>query len=177
MFLERKIYNKFLTWKNETKGSKALLVEGARRIGKSTVVEQFAKNEYKSYVIIDFSKTTDEIKDLFNKYLSDLDTFFMLLSINTGVTLYSRESIIIFDEVQSFPRARETIKHLVADRRYDYIETGSLISIKENVQDILIPSEERHLKMYPLDFEEFCWALNEKPLFEYIRNCFEKMIP
>ena len=177
MLFERKIYNKFLSWKNESQGQKALLVEGARRIGKSTVVEEFGKNEYKSYILIDFSRTTDDVRGYVYQHLNDLDTFFMLLSVTYGVQLYPRESLIIFDEVQMFPKAREAIKHLVADGRYDYIETGSLISIKENVKDIVIPSEERQIKMYPLDFEEFCWALGEKPLIPYIRNCFEKKQP
>lgn len=177
MLFERKIYNKFLSWKNESQGQKALLVEGARRIGKSTVVEEFGKNEYKSYILIDFSRTTNDVRGYFYQHLNDLDTFFMLLSVNYGVQLYPRESLIIFDEVQMFPKAREAIKHLVADGRYDYIETGSLISIKENVKDIVIPSEERQMKMYPLDFEEFCWALGEKPLIPYIRSCFEKKQP
>ena len=177
MLFERKIYKKFLSWKNESQGQKALLVEGARRIGKSTVVEEFGKNEYKSYILIDFSRTTDDVRGYFYQHLNDLDTFFMLLSVNYGVQLYPRESLIIFDEVQMFPKAREAIKHLVADGRYDYIETGSLISIKENVKDIVIPSEERQMKMYPLDFEEFCWALGEKPLIPYIRSCFEKKQP
>lgn len=177
MIFERKIYDKFLAWKHETAGKKALLVEGARRVGKSTVVEEFAKREYKSYILIDFVKASDDVKSLFHLHLNDLDTFFMLLSVQYGKELYPRESIIIFDEVQLFPKAREAIKYLVADGRYDFIETGSLISIKENVKDIVIPSEERHIKMYPMDFEEFCWALNEKPLIPYIRSCFEKREP
>ncbi|RHP36235.1 ATP-binding protein [Lachnotalea sp. AF33-28] len=174
MLFERKIYSKFLAWKNETKGKKVLLVEGARRIGKSTVVEEFARNEYKSYIFIDFARASDDVKSYFHLHLNDLDTFFMLLSVNYGVQLYPRESIIIFDEVQLYPKAREAIKYLVADGRYDYIETGSLISIRENVQGIVIPSEERKIKMYPLDFEEFCWALDERPLIPYIKTCFEK---
>jgi hypothetical protein len=177
MLFKRKIYNKFLTWKQETNGTKALLVEGARRIGKSTVVEEFGKNEYKSYILIDFARASDEVKDYFNRYLNDLDTFYMMLSVNYGVLLYPRESLIIFDEVQSYPKAREAIKYLVADGRYDFIETGSLISIRENVKEIVIPSEERHVKMYPLDFEEFCWALDEEPLIGYIRKCFEEKQP
>ena len=177
MIFKRKIYNKFLAWKNESGGKKALLVEGARRIGKSTVVEEFAKQEYKSYILIDFAKASEDVKSYFHLHLNDLDTFFMLLSVQYGKELYPRESIIIFDEVQLFPKAREAIKYLVADGRYDFIETGSLISIKENVKDIVIPSEERHVKMYPMDFEEFCWALNEKPLMPYIRTCFEKREP
>ena len=174
MFFKRKIYNKFLAWKAETDGTNALLVEGARRIGKSTVVEEFAKNEYRSYILIEFAKESADVKSYFHLYLNDLDTFYMFLSVNYGVQLYPRESIIIFDEVQLFPKARESIKYLVAEGRYDFIETGSLISIKENVKDIVIPSEERHVKMYPLDFEEFCWALGEQPLIPYIRDCFEK---
>ena len=177
MIFKRKIYSKFLAWKTETAGKKALLVEGARRIGKSTVVEEFAKKEYKSYILVDFAKASDDVKSYFQLHLNDLDTLFMLLSVQYGKELYPRESLIIFDEVQLFPKAREAIKYLVADGRYDFIETGSLISIKENVRDIVIPSEERHIKMHPMDFEEFCWALNEKPLIPYIRTCFEKRMP
>lgn len=161
----------------ESCGKKALLVEGTRRIGKSTIVEEFAKQEYKSYILIDFAKASEDVKSYFRLHLNDLDTFFMLLSVQYGKELYPRESIIIYDEVQLFPKAREAIKYLVADGRYDFIETGSLISIKENVKNIVIPSEEHHVKMYPMDFEEFCWALNEKPLIPYIRTCFEKRDP
>ena len=177
MIFKRKIYDRFLSWKKESDGKKALLIEGARRIGKSTVVEEFAKREYRSYILIDFAKASEDVKSYFHLHLNDLDTFFMLLSVQYGKELYPRESIIIFDEVQLFPKAREAIKYFVADGRYDFIETGSLISIKENVKDIVIPSEERHVKMYPMDFEEFCWALNEKPLIPYIRTCFEKRMP
>jgi len=177
MIFNRKIYSKFLEWKNEANGTKALLVEGARRIGKSTVVEEFAKREYKSYILIDFAKASDDVKSYFHLHLDDLDTFYMLLSVSYGKELFPRESLIIFDEVQLFPKAREAIKYLVADGRYDFIETGSLISIKENVKEIVIPSEERHIKMYPMDFEEFCWALNEKPLIQYIHSCYKKREP
>ena len=177
MIFKRKIYDKFLSWKKESNGKKALLIEGARRIGKSTVVEEFAKQEYKSYILIDFAKASEDVKSYFHLHLNDLDTFFMLLSVQYGKELYPRESIIIFDEVQLFPKAREAIKYLVEDGRYDFIETGSLISIKENVKDIVIPSEERHIKMYPMDFEEFCWALNENTLIPYIRSYFEKREP
>lgn len=177
MVFRRKIYEKFLAWKKESNGKKALLVEGARRIGKSTIVEEFARNEYKSYLIIDFAKAPEEVKGYFSSYLDDLDTFYMLLSVHYGVKLHPRESVILFDEVQRFPKAREAIKYLVADGRYDFIETGSLISIKENVKDITIPSEERHLRMYPMDFEEFCWALEEVPLVDYIHRCFEEKTP
>ena len=177
MLFERKIYQKFIAWKNEAQGHKALLVEGARRIGKSTIVEEFGKREYKSYILIDFARATDEVRGYFYQHLNDLDTFFMLLSVNYGVQLYDRESLIIFDEVQLFPKARESIKYLVADGRYDYIETGSLISIKENVKEIVVPSEERKIKMYPLDFEEFCGALGEGLIIPYIKTCFEKRQP
>ena len=177
IIFKRKFYDKLLTWKNESKGSTAALVEGARRIGKSTLCEEFAKNEYKSYIIIDFALAKKKIKDLFYNHLNDLDTFFMLLQTTFGVSLYERNSVIVFDEVQKFPRAREAVKYLVADGRYDYIETGSLISIKENVKDIVIPSEERHFKMYPLDFEEFCMALGKQQLVDYIKLCFSKKEP
>ncbi len=177
MILKRKMYDKLLTLKNELNGKKAFLIEGARRIGKSTICEEFGKNEYKSYILIDFAKCPDEVKDYFVKHMNDLDTFFMLLSTYYGVKLYERESLIIFDEVQMYPKARECVKYLVADGRYDYIETGSLISIKENVKDIVIPSEERHISMYPLDFEEFCDALGEEQICEYIRKCFADRMP
>ena len=152
MILNRKIYSKLLEWKNECQGKKALLIEGARRIGKSTVCEEFGKNEYESYILIDFAKKDKEVEGYFEKYLNDLDTFFMLLQTHYGKKLKIRKSLIIFDEVQMFPQARAAIKYLVADGRYDYLETGSLISIKENVRNIVIPSEERSLCMYPLDF-------------------------
>ena len=165
-----------MEWKRSG-GQKALLIEGARRIGKSTIVEEFAKNEYKSYILIDFAEARDVVKEAFEHNLNDLDTFFMLLSSEFKVKLHERESLIIFDEVQKYPRAREAVKYLVQDGRYDYIETGSLISIHENVSDILIPSEERSIKMHPLDFEEFCWAFGEEQLLEYIKLCFEKQRP
>ncbi len=174
---KRKIYDKLLEWKNESLGSSAVLIEGARRIGKSTIVEEFAKENYKSYILIDFSNVTNTVKDAFNNLLNNLDSFFMVLSLAFDTHLYPRESVFIFDEVQKFPRAREAIKHLVKDGRYDYIETGSLISIKENVKDILIPSEEESLTMYPMDFEEFTWALGESMLIDYIKECFEKKTP
>ena len=176
MIFKRKAYDVLLKWKKECLGSRAILIEGARRVGKSTIAEEFAKNEYKSYLLIDFSKVNNTIKQYFYDYLEDLDTLFMLLMSAYNINLYQRESVIIFDEVQFFPRARECIKHLVKDGRYDYIETGSLISIKENVKDILIPSEERSFKMYPLDFEEFCLAMNEEILLDYIKKCFAKRV-
>ncbi len=175
--LKRKIYDKLLQWKKTCGGTKAVMIEGARRIGKSTVCEEFGKKEYKSYILVDFSRVSEEVKGYFERYLNDLDTFFMLLSTAYGKKLYERKSVIIFDEVQMYPRARAAIKHLVADGRYDYIETGSLISIKENVKDIVIPSEERRMKMYPLDFEEFAQALGEEMLISYIRRCFEREEP
>lgn len=176
MILKRKIYEKLLEWK-KTEGKRALLIEGARRVGKSTIVEEFGKNEYESYLLLDFSSASPVIKNAFENYLSSLDTFFMILSAESGVHLYERKSLIIFDEVQKFPKAREAIKHLVKDGRYDYLETGSLISIRENVSSIVIPSEERSVKMYPLDFEEFMMAMGEESLFEYMRHCFSISTP
>ena len=175
--MKRKIYDKLVKWKEETNGEVALLIDGARRIGKSYIVEQFAKENYKSYILIDFNQVGEDIKKLFDNYLNDLDTLFMYLSSYYKVDLYERESLIIFDEVQLCPRARSAIKYLVADRRYDYIETGSLISIKKNVENILIPSEERHLYMYPMDFEEFLWALGNNNLMDLIKKCFEEKKP
>ena len=177
MVLKRKIYSKLLEWKEEANGSKAILIEGARRIGKSTICEEFAKNEYDNYILIDFAKKDKEVEQYFASYLNDLDTFFMMLQAHFGKKLKRRDAVIIFDEVQMYPQARAAIKYLVADGRYDYMETGSLISIKENVKDIVIPSEERHLNMYPLDFEEFAWALGEEILLECIKNCFDKKVP
>ena len=176
MEIKRKIYNKILDWKNETNGKKALLVEGARRIGKSTVVEEFAQREYKSYILIDFNKAKKKVKDAFDD-LDSLDVFFQTISLEYNSRLYPRESLIIFDEIQKYPKAREAIKYLVADGRYDYIETGSLISIKENVEKITIPSEERKIQMYPVDFEEFMIYMGEEILLEYIRKCFDEGNP
>lgn len=177
MIFKRKIDDALLEWKTTTKGQKALLIEGARRIGKSTAVEKFGANNYKSYILIDFGNVRSSIKKLFYDSLDDLDTFFMILSSEYNTHLYERESLIIFDEVQLFPRAREAIKYLVKDGRYDYIETGSLISIKENTKGILIPSEERSICMRPMDFEEFAWALGEEMTIEYIKKCFDEKAP
>ena len=177
MILKRKIYNELIRWKNEYSSKYALMIEGARRIGKSTTVELFAKEQYKSYVIIDFAKANERIKKNFYDNLNDLDTFFQIISLEYNVRLFKHETLIVFDEVQKFPKAREAIKYLVSDGRYSYIETGSLISIKENVDDIIIPSEERKIKMKPLDFEEFCLAGNEEILLNYIKSCAEKEIP
>ena len=172
--MKRKIYNELVKWKEESKGSTALLIEGARRVGKSYIAEEFAKSNYRSYILIDFNKVSNVVKDLFNNYLENLDDFFLYLQNFYNINLYERESLIIFDEVQLFPRARSAIKYLVEDGRFDYLETGSLVSIKENVKDILIPSEERHISMYPMDFEEFLWALNNENLMELIRKNFKE---
>ena len=174
---KRKIYNKLKDWKSETKGTKALLIEGARRIGKSTIAEEFAKNEYRSYILIDFNLASDTVISAFNIYLNDLDTFFMIIESEYNKKLYRRESVVIFDEIQRFPKARQAVKYLVADGRFDYIETGSLISIRENVENITLPSEERKMAMYPMDFEEFAWALGEEVMADYIRKCYEKRMP
>ncbi len=174
--MRRKIYDRLLDFKKGN-GKSALLIQGARRVGKSFIVEEFAKKEYKSYLLIDFNKASDEVKDVFYHDLDDMKTFFMKLTALYGVKLYERESLIIFDEVQLFPRARSAVKYLVADGRYDYIETGSLISIRENVKDILIPSEEDALNMYPLDFEEFLWAVGHDQMIGLIKDCYEKKRP
>lgn len=172
IMFKRKIYSKMLDWKRESDGRTALLIEGARRIGKSTVVEEFAKNEYRSYVFIDFAKASKEVRNLFED-VSDLNYLFLQLQLQYKVDLHERNSVIIFDEVQLCPKARQAIKALVEDHRYDYIETGSLISIKKNVKDILIPSEERKLSMYPMDYEEFLWAIGDETSFSLLKKCFE----
>ena len=169
---KRKIYGKMQEWKNDSNGETALLIEGARRIGKSTVVEEFAKNEYESYILIDFSKASKKTKELFED-VSDLNFLFLQLQLQFKVDLLERKSVIIFDEVQLCPAARQAIKALVADHRYDYIETGSLISIKKNVKDILIPSEERKISMYPMDYEEFLWATGDTTTFSLLKKCFD----
>lgn len=169
---KRKAYDQLLEWKKESQGKTAMLIEGARRIGKSTVAQEFGKNEYDNYILIDFSNADKRITDNFDN-LYNLDTFFRNLFLYTDVTLTPRKGLIIFDEVQFFPKARQAIKHLVKDGRFDYIETGSLISIYKNVKDILIPSEERTIKMYPMDFEEFLWANNKKLMADTIKESFE----
>lgn len=176
MTFKRKIYDKFLEWKKNSDGKTALLVEGARRIGKSTIVEEFAKNEYESYILIDFTKASKEVLNLFDD-ISDLNYIFLRLQLIYHKELHERKSLIIFDEVQFCPKARQAIKHLVADHRYDYMETGSLISIRKNVKDILIPSEERQVQMYPMDFEEFKWALGDTVTIKLLRESFEKYQP
>jgi hypothetical protein len=175
--MKRSIYQKMLDWKRESNGTTALLIDGARRVGKSYIVKQFAEREYEHHLIIDFNLVGQQIKDLFNDYLYDLDTFFTYLSGYTNVELEPRKSVIIFDEVQQFPRARAAIKYLVADGRYDYIETGSLMSIKKNVEGIVIPSEEEHLKMYPMDFFEFVEAMGNTTLIPIIEQAFRENKP
>lgn len=168
----RKAYDKLVEWKRSSGGHTAMLIEGARRVGKSTIAEEFARNEYNSYALVDFTKVGDEFRRTLLDTRGDLDSFFLYLSAMLGVTLTERKSLVIFDEVQLFPPAREFIKHLVADGRYDFIETGSLISLNENVKGILIPSEEESMKMGPLDFEEFLWAMGEEALAQMITNSF-----
>lgn len=168
---KRKIYDRLLQWKEESQGRTALMIEGARRVGKSTVAETFGKNEYDSYILIDFSIASQTVKDLFYD-LSDLNFFFLQFQLLYRTDLIERRSLIIFDEVQLFPMARQAIKALVKDGRYDYIETGSLISIRKNVKDILIPSEERKISMYPMDYEEFLWAIGDETTTKLLRNAF-----
>ena len=172
----RKIYDKLLEWKTESDGRTALLIEGARRVGKSTVVEEFAKNEYESYILIDFSRASKAVKELFED-ISDLDYLFLQLQLQYKVDLHERRSLIIFDEVQQCPLARQAIKALVADHRYDYVEIGSLISIKRNVKDILIPSEERKISMYPMDHEEFLWAVGDTTTIPLLKKVFDSGKP
>lgn len=176
LIFKRKAYDRLLKWKNERNGATAMLVQGARRIGKSTLVREFARREYKSYLLIDFSVATTEVHELF-KDISNLDYIFFRLQFLYEATLYERESVIIFDEVQKEPLARQAIKHLVADGRYDYIETGSLISVHKSTADILIPSEETKMDMFPMDFEEFRWAMGDNATIPLLRTAFEKRMP
>lgn len=169
MYFKRKVYDKLLEWKELYSDKYAVLLEGARRVGKSTIAENFARNEYKSYILIDFSKATRNIVECFDD-IGNLNLFFLRLQAETGITLYEHESLVIFDEVQLFPKARQAIKHLVADGRYSYLETGSLISIKKNVKDILIPSEEMRIQVYPMDYEEFCDATGSN--YELLRQIY-----
>ena len=175
--MKRKIYSQLKNWKDRNRGRSALLIQGARRVGKSYIVEQFAKSEYKSYILIDFNKVNQQVKDLFLYDIDDLDLFFLKLSTFFNEKLYDRESLIIFDEVQLFPRARSVIKYLVEDQRYDYIETGSLVSIRKNTEGILIPSEEDRINMYPMDFEEFLWAIGNETMMDAIKKCYEERRP
>ena len=176
IYFKRKIYDTMLRWKTERNGDTALLIQGARRIGKSTIAEEFARNEYKSYILIDFSKVAPEVNELFND-ISDLNYLFIRLQFIYQVELHERESVIIFDEVQLQPLARQAIKHLVKDHRYDYIETGSLISVRSKSRDIIIPSEETKVNMYPMDYEEFRWALGDMTTIPLLRMAFEKKMP
>ena len=177
MVFRRKAYAKLLQWKELASGTSAVLLEGARRIGKSTIVEEFAKNEYDDYMILDFARENRDVQKLFIDDMDDLDSFFRNLFLLKGRDLKGKNCVLIFDEVQLFPQARQAIKYLVADGRYDYIETGSLISIHKNVQNILIPSEEYRIKMYPMDFEEHLWALGDTVTFEAIKSAYEKRKP
>ena len=177
MIFKRKVYKKILEWKNLSAGESALLLEGARRIGKSTIVEEFAKREYDDYMILDFAKENKDIRNNFIENMDDLDTFFRNLFLLKKRSLKGKNCLLIFDEVQLFPIARQAIKYLVADGRYDYIETGSLISIRKNVKDILIPSEEYRIKMYPMDFEEYLWAQGDNVTFDAVKDAFEKRKP
>ena len=174
MIFKRKVYDKLKEWKELSAGTSALLLEGARRIGKSTIVEEFAKNEYDDYMILDFARENQDIKENFIENMDDLNTFFRNLFMLKGRALKGKNCVLIFDEVQLFPQARQAIKYLVADGRFDYIETGSLISIKKNVKDILIPSEEYRVKMYPMDFEEYLWALGDEITIPTVKNSFEE---
>ena len=173
---KRKLYDRLLEWKRAQKGKSAIMIEGARRVGKSTLVEQFAKNEYESYILIDFNETSDEVKSLFNN-LMNKDFIFLQLQAIYNVILKERKSVIIFDEVQKCPLARQAIKYLVKDGRYDYIETGSLISIKKNTKGITIPSEEERVTLYPMDYEEFRWALGDEATVPLLRTFYDKRLP
>ena len=177
MILKRKIYQKLLDWKKESNGTSVLLLDGARRVGKSFLCEQFGKNEYKSMILIDFGNISKEIRDIFENDYADPDMFFAKLAVYYRTQLYLRESLFVFDEVQQFPKARQLLKYLVADGRYDFIETGSLLSMKQNVRDIIIPSEEEHIEMFPFDFEEFLWALGDEITVSYLRQSFEQKKP
>lgn len=177
MIFKRKIYNELLNWKKISNGNSALFLEGARRIGKSTIVEEFAKNEYDDYLILDFAIESKDIQSNFMENLNDLNVFFRNLFLLKGKSLKGDKCVIIFDEIQLFPIARQAIKYLVKDGRYDYIETGSLISIKKNVKNILIPSEEYRIKMWPMDFEEFLWANHDTITVPAIKEAFEKRKP
>lgn len=175
--MRRKIYQDLLLWKEKRSQKEAFLIDGARRVGKSWIVEEFAKNEYESYIMIDFTNTTQAIRSLFTDYAGQLDSFFMHLMLETGVKLLERKSLIIFDEIQKYPIAREAIKYLVKDGRYDYIETGSLMSINANVKNINMPSEEHRIDMYPMDLEEFLWALGDDMMMDYVKECFANANP
>ena len=175
--MRRKVYEKLLEWKQKSSGQSAVLLQGARRVGKSYIAREFAEKEYSSYILIDFNLADQQVRDMFLHDIGDLDTFFLKLSTLYNTKLKERESLIILDEVQLFPRARSVIKYLVADGRYDYIETGALVSIKENVEGILLPSEEDQINLNPMDFEEFLWAMGNETMMRLIQDCFEKKLP
>ena len=175
--MKRKIYNKLLEWKQNRARKEALLIDGARRVGKSYITEEFGRNEYKSYILVNFGQMTADMIDIFEHDLTSPDSLFMRLQVVTGIKLYEHQSLIIFDEVQCYPKAREAIKWLVADGRYDYIETGSLVSIRKNTEGIIIPSEEYHIDMFPMDFEEFLWAMGEEMLMPWAAMCLEERKP
>lgn len=175
--MKRKIYEKLVEWKNISKGSTAMMIEGARRVGKSYIAEEFARNEYYSYILIDFNKEDDEFRKRFNSLRSDLDSLFLFLQEYYNTQLFKRESIIIFDEVQKYPVARELIKYLVQDGRYDYLETGSLITIMSKAKKITIPSEEESIQLHPMDFEEFLWALGDTMLFDAVKRAYARSLP
>ena len=173
---KRKLYDQLLKWKRVQNGKTAILIEGARRVGKSTLVEQFAKKEYDSYILIDFNEASEEVTALFNN-LMNMDYIFLQLQSIYNVVLKKRKSVIIFDEVQNCPRARQAIKYLVKDGRYDYIETGSLISIKKNTKNITIPSEEERVTLYPMDYEEFRWAMGDEATIPLLRTFYDNKLP
>lgn len=177
MLFKRKIYGQLLEWKARSHGETALLIEGARRVGKSTVVEEFGRREYKSVAVIDFMRPNRKVVSAILDHPDDLNVLFTEISLGYKVELHERDTLIVFDEVQRCPRARELIKALVADGRYDYIETGSLVSIRMNTEDITIPSEEEAIGMYPMDFEEFLWAMGDTVMFPFIRDAYEKRRP
>lgn len=175
--MKRKIYEKLVEWKNISKGSTAMMIEGARRVGKSYIAKEFARSEYSSYILIDFNKEDDEFRKRFNSLRSDLDSLFLFLQEYYNTQLFKRESIIIFDEVQKYPVARELIKYLVQDGRYDYLETGSLITIMSKAKKITIPSEEESIQLHPMDFEEFLWALGDTMLFDAVKRAYASSLP
>ena len=177
MVLKRKLYQKILEWKRASNGTSALLIDGARRVGKSFLCQQFGKNEYKSYILIDFANISKDVLAIFENESIDLDLFYAKLSAFYRTPFFKRESLIIFDEVQRYPKARQLIKYLVADGRYDFIETGSLLSLRANVKDIVIPSEEEHIELFPLDFEEFLWAFDDVVTVPFMKSCFDKKTP
>lgn len=175
--MKRKIYDRLLEWKEKDNGNCALLIDGARRVGKSYIAEEFGRNEYESYLLIDFAHLPQEVRNIFENDIDNFDLFFNKLAAYYRKTLHRRRTLIIFDEVQRYPEARELIKYLVADGRYDYLETGSLISLRMNVENIVIPSEEEHIEMFPMDFEEFLWAMGDETTIPFLKDCFENLKP